>query len=51
MAQSGTAGRSFVIANEMEHILDEGLGEGMVTTPQASRHATDRIVAPPLQGS
>jgi hypothetical protein len=42
---------AFTLITGARHSLVPPSQAGMLTTPQASRYATDRIVAPPSQGS
>ena len=44
-----TASMAFTLITGARHSLAPPSQAGMVTTPQASRHATDRIVAPPYR--
>src|SRR6516165_9873932 len=46
-----TASMAFTLITGARHSLAPPSRAGMVTTPQASRHATDRIVAPPKGAS
>src|ERR671934_2686470 len=44
-----TASMAFTLITGARHSLAPPSRAGTVTTPQASRHATDRIVAPPYR--
>ena len=46
-----TASMAFTLNSGARHSLHPPLQAGLLTTPQASRHATDRIVAPPYRAS